>query len=116
MFDIAVQPDWEGLLRNLRRAGTPERVYHMELFLDAEVRQALHARFGIADHLDRADPFFPQKAFIALYRFLGYDIADSLTTSIDIIRRIHVIADPRLVCAEATNARTRCVISISRVC
>lgn len=73
MLEVPVQPDFEGLLRNLRREGTPERVYHIELFLDREVHQALHARFGTADHLDPADPWYTYKSFIALYRFLGYD-------------------------------------------
>ena len=74
MLDIPIRPDAEGLLRNLRREGTPQRVYHMELFLDQEVQQALHARFGTADGLAKSDPFYAQKAFIALYRFLGYDM------------------------------------------
>ena len=34
MFKIPIKPNYEGLLRNLRREGTPERVYHLELFLD----------------------------------------------------------------------------------
>ncbi len=74
MLDIVAKPDWEGLLRNLRREGTPQRVYHMELFLDVEVREALQERFGLADGLDRADPYYAHKALIALYRFLGYDM------------------------------------------
>jgi uroporphyrinogen decarboxylase len=46
----------------------------MELFLDAEVRQALLERFGLADNLERADVRYADKALIALYRFLGYDM------------------------------------------
>jgi uroporphyrinogen decarboxylase len=46
----------------------------LELFLDQEVHQALHARYGMADHLDRADPYYDYWAHIALYRFLGYDL------------------------------------------
>jgi len=70
---LAIQPNYEGLLRNLRREDTPDRVYNQELFLDHEVQEALHDRFGPADHLDVADPYYPQKANIALHRFLGYD-------------------------------------------
>ncbi|NOZ29642.1 MAG: uroporphyrinogen-III decarboxylase-like protein [Chloroflexi bacterium] len=73
MFEIPIQPDYEALLRNLRREGTPQRVHYMELFLDREVHEALHARFGTADHLDRSDPYYDHKAYISLYRFLGYD-------------------------------------------
>lgn len=74
MLGLAVKLDWEGLLRNLRRAGTPERVYHMELFLDQEIHAALHERFGTARMLTAGDPYYAQKAQIALYRFLGYDM------------------------------------------
>ncbi len=73
MFEIPIQPDYEALLRNLRREGTPRRVHFMELFLDQEVHQALHARFGTDRHLNPADPYYAHKAYIALYRFLGYD-------------------------------------------
>ena len=45
----------------------------MELFLDAEPQDAICARFGLEDGLDRADPFFAEKRQIALQRFLGYD-------------------------------------------
>ena len=42
-----VKPDYEALLKNLRREGAPERVHYMELFLDWEVRQAIVERFGV---------------------------------------------------------------------
>jgi uroporphyrinogen decarboxylase len=74
MLENGLQPNFEGLLSNLRREGTPNRVYHMELFLDQEVHQALHIRFGVAAHLDHTDPHYQQRALISLYRFLGYDI------------------------------------------
>lgn len=73
MFEIPIQPDYESLLRNLRREGTPQRVHYMELFLDPEVHRALHDRFGTDAHLDRSDPYYEHKAYISLYRFLGYD-------------------------------------------
>jgi uroporphyrinogen decarboxylase len=72
-FSNTIAPDWEGLLRGIRREGTPRRVHHIELFLDAEVKDALCARFDLTERLDRADPCFDLKREIALQRFLGYD-------------------------------------------
>ena len=65
--------DAEGLLRCLRREGEPSRVYHMELFLDGEVKAELCRRFPILEGLDRGDPHFHQQAEIRIQRFLGYD-------------------------------------------
>ena len=46
-------PNWPGLLANLARKGTPDRVYHMELFHDPEVQDALCERFDIRPSLPR---------------------------------------------------------------
>jgi uroporphyrinogen decarboxylase len=73
VLDIPVQLDVEGLLSNLRREGTPKRTYFIELFLDAEVEDAICSRFGLADGLNPADPHIKWKQKIALYRFLGYE-------------------------------------------
>ena len=72
-FSVDVTPDWQAFLRCLRREGTPKRVHYIELFLDAEVQQAICDRFGLLDGLDPADPYFDLKAQVALQRFLGYD-------------------------------------------
>ena len=72
-FSAPVTPDWEGLLRCIRRAGTPARVHFIELFLDSEVQAAVCERFGLLDGLDPADPFFEQQRQVRLQRFLGYD-------------------------------------------
>lgn len=73
MLDIPIRPDIEGLLKNLRREGTPDRTYFMELFLDYEVEEAICARFGLLNGLDPADPHFPWRRQIAINRFLGYE-------------------------------------------
>ena len=70
---MRVQPDYEGLVRNLRREGTPDRVYHLELLLDQEVQDALGARFDLDCHLARSDHRYREKVTVALYRYLGYD-------------------------------------------
>jgi uroporphyrinogen decarboxylase len=72
-FAVPVAPDWEGFMRCIRREGVPQRVHHIELFLDAEVEQEICERFDLAADLDRTDPYFKEKAYIAVQRFLGYD-------------------------------------------
>ncbi len=72
-FDRTVAPDWEGFLRCITRKGESARVHSIELFLDAEVKDAVCERFDIGRDLDRGDPFWEQTREIALQRFLGYD-------------------------------------------
>jgi uroporphyrinogen decarboxylase len=69
----APKPDGEGFLRCIFRAGTPRRVHNIELFLDAEVQQAVVDRFDLGPGLDPADPAFPLRRTIAIQRRLGYD-------------------------------------------
>jgi uroporphyrinogen decarboxylase len=73
MLDIPIKMDVPGLLRNLRREGTPDRTYFMELYLDAEVQDAIGDRFCLYDKLDRAHPHYKWQCMVALYRFLGYE-------------------------------------------
>ena len=72
-FCVEVTPDWEGLRDCIMRKGTPGRVHFIELFLDAEVQQAICDRYGVADGLDPEDELFDLKRYVALQRFLGYD-------------------------------------------
>jgi len=68
-----LRTDYEAFLRNIKRDGPPERVFHAELFLDPEVVQAVADRFELADGLDRNDPHYADRLQIAVHRFLGYD-------------------------------------------
>ena len=77
MFEKSVRPDYEALLANLRREGTPERVHFLELFLDGEVKAAIIERFGIGADISEDDPHRHFKLEIALQRFLGYDYISS---------------------------------------
>jgi uroporphyrinogen decarboxylase len=70
---VDIRPDWEALVRCIRREGTPSRVHFIELFLDAEVQTAVCERFGLLYDLDSADPYFEQKRQVRIQRFLGYD-------------------------------------------
>jgi uroporphyrinogen decarboxylase len=72
-FAVSVAPDWEALVRCIRRAGTPQRVHFIELFLDAEVQEAICQRYDLLADLDPADPYFDLKRQVAIQRFLGYD-------------------------------------------
>jgi len=72
-FAVDVTPDWEALVRCIRREGTPQRVHNIELFLDGEVQQAVCERYDLLDGLDISDPYFDLKRQIAIQRFLGYD-------------------------------------------
>ena len=74
MLEIPVRLDYEGLLSNLRREGTPSRVFSMELFLDEEIQLEIALRFGTSSSLDPNDPYYQQKTMISLYRFLGYEL------------------------------------------
>jgi len=75
-FEGGVDIDCEGLLKNLRREGTPDRVHHMELFLDAEIRSAVDARFNLEEGMDKTDPHHSLKLKIKRRRFLGYDYVE----------------------------------------
>jgi len=70
---MKITPDWEALVRCIRREGTPKRVHHIELYLDAEVQDAVSKRFGLLDGLDSADPLFTLKRSFRVQQFLGYD-------------------------------------------
>lgn len=73
LLDVPVRLNLDGLLANLRREGTPDRVYFMELFLDAEVQDALCARYGIGPQVDPDAPLTYYQRLVNLYQFLGYE-------------------------------------------
>ncbi len=72
-FTFDITPNWEGFLRCLRREGTPERVYFIELLIDEEVKAEVARRFRLMDGLDPGDPFYAHKLEVRVQRFLGYD-------------------------------------------
>jgi len=73
MLDIPIKPDFEALLANLRRQGTPKRVHYLELFLDDEVKTAIADRYGIGSDIAAHDPHRQVRFEIELQQFLGYD-------------------------------------------
>ncbi len=73
-FSRKVEPDVAEMLDVLFRRRPPKRVHHIELFLDAEIKDAVVERFGLCPDLDRSDALFEAKRDFALHSFLGYDI------------------------------------------
>ncbi|MCX6033218.1 MAG: hypothetical protein NT169_28530 [Chloroflexi bacterium] len=91
-FTLPITPDWQALVRCIRREGTPKRVHFIELFLDPEVKDVVCERFGLTDRLERTDPYFDLKREIAIQRFLGYDYVRCSLEGFDMPLR-HALAD-----------------------
>lgn len=72
-FNVAVAPSWEGLLSCIVNKTTPQRVHHIELFLDDEIKDTICKRFELFEGISEADPFFDLKKEVRIQRFLGYD-------------------------------------------
>ncbi len=72
-FSVEVEPNWEGLLQSVERRGMPERVHHIELFLDAEIQEAICDEYHLLDGLDPDDPYVDLRRQIVIQSFLGYD-------------------------------------------
>ena len=73
LLETPVELDLDGLLANLRREGTPDRAYNMELFLDVEVQDMLCERYDIGPKVDPDDVLTHFQRLVNLYRFLGYE-------------------------------------------
>jgi len=72
-FSLPIEPNWQGLINCLTRSEPPDRVYHIELYLDAENQDAVCREFGVLDGLDADDPHFRLRRYAEIQRFLGYD-------------------------------------------
>jgi uroporphyrinogen decarboxylase len=73
-FARPVQPDIREMIDILLRRTVPGRVHHIELFLDAEMKNAVTERFSLAQDLDRSDPLYDTKRDAQVHPFLGYDM------------------------------------------
>ena len=74
-FTVSVEPDVDELLTVLRRAGTPKRLHHLELFLDSEIRESVCQRFALTDGQESTDPAEVELArTVRVHAFLGYDV------------------------------------------
>ncbi len=72
-FQQKCRPDWKGFLDCVMRRGTPDRAYHIELFHDREVADAIVERFDLEKGLDRNKNDFARQRFLAFQRFCGFD-------------------------------------------
>ena len=63
----------EGFHRNLRREGTPDRVYYFEHGVADTMQAALNERFGLWNHINPDSPTAEWDRLIATYRFLGLE-------------------------------------------
>jgi len=93
LMEIPFQPDWQGLIRNLRREGTPRRVYNLELGVDSQVREEVARRFGLDKGLSADDPYYDLKLEIAVNRFCGYDYVRAKPLGVDMPLYGHKAAD-----------------------
>jgi len=85
------KPDFEGLLANLRRQGTPKRMYHMELFHDDPIADAICERFDIGRDADRSNIESMWRRDIAMRRFLGFDYISAGAIQTDwTIKRLNI--------------------------
>jgi uroporphyrinogen decarboxylase len=72
-FCAAAKPDGEAFIDCIMRRASPRRVHFVELYLDAEVQDAIALRFGLEEGLDSGKPDFRLRRQVAIQRFLGYD-------------------------------------------
>jgi uroporphyrinogen decarboxylase len=82
-FSVEVTADWQGLADTILRRGNPQRVHHIELFLDPEVSQAICERFDLLPGLDPGAPFYAEEREIRVQSFLGYDYVRASMTGLD---------------------------------
>jgi len=69
-----VQLDWNGFLSNLRREGTPDRVYYFEHGVADNVQAAVAEMFGLWDGLAGSASEIEWKRREALHAYLGQEL------------------------------------------
>ena len=65
------------------REGTPDRVHHIELFHDNEIKIEIGKRFHLFDRLDPSSDSYPLEREIRFQRFLGFDYVRQGVDAID---------------------------------
>lgn len=73
LLKIKVRPDIEKLLDVIQHRPSADRVHHVELFLDEEIKNQIRDRFSLAEDINPNEPFAELKRDIELHSFLGYD-------------------------------------------
>ena len=71
--DTRIKLDLEAAIANIKRQGTPKRVFYFEHGLEPGIKRALCERFDLCDGLDDTDEHFLLKRQIRLQQFLGQE-------------------------------------------
>ena len=66
--------DWAGFVSNIKRQGTPERVFFFEHGIDPTIAQALNKHYGVWAEIDPAAPNAEWDRAIAVNEFLGLEL------------------------------------------
>ena len=69
-----VTPNWPGFLSNLRREGTPERVYYFEHGVADNVQAAIAERYDLWSAIPGDGPDAGIRCSLAVHRFLGHEL------------------------------------------
>lgn len=72
-FSVPIEPNWQGFIDCISRSETPDRVYNIELYLDAENNDYVAREFDLLEELDEDDPHFRLAKYMRIQQFLGYD-------------------------------------------
>jgi uroporphyrinogen decarboxylase len=88
-----VKPDWEGLRASITCEKQPERVHHIELFIDGEVQADLAKRFDLFEGLDPSSASYEWELQIRLHRLLGYDYIRCGVEGVDMPMKRAAVAD-----------------------
>jgi len=94
LLETRVEPDFEAMIRCVLRKEDPKRVYHIELYLDQEIINAVSERFDLAKNLHPSDPLYSIKRDVAVHRFLGYDVFRITLPGLDFPLHWHPVGDP----------------------
>jgi hypothetical protein len=92
-FSVNIVSDWQAFLRCLRREGTPERVFFIELLIDEEIKTEVFQRFDLMGDVAPDDSNYSLKREIRVQRFLGYDYVRWGVDNVGIKIDRHTISD-----------------------
>lgn len=69
-----VRPDWNGLLTNLSRNGTPARVYYFEHGIAPNIQAGIAERYALWKAIPDSAPDGAIRRTMAVHRFLGHEL------------------------------------------
>ncbi len=69
-----IAPGWDGMVKNLRREGTPDRVYYFEHGIADNVLRSLSERYEVWSARTGTDEPISRDERVAIHRFLGHEL------------------------------------------